>query len=48
MTTVIDSQFPGQVLGIDFVGPVDGVYLLVMVDYFTRKVQVDLCDKTDA
>lgn len=45
---VNNSEFPGHVLGLDFVVLMDGVYLLVKVDYFTICVQVDLCDTADA
>lgn len=34
--------------GLDFIVLVDRVYLWVKVDYFTRCVRVDLCDKANA
>lgn len=48
MSAVNDIQFPSHVLCMNFVGLVDGAYLLVMVDYFNKIVQVYLCDKANA
>lgn len=48
MSTLNFSIFLGDVVGLDFVGLVEGVYLLIKVDYFTRVVQVDLCEKFDS
>lgn len=33
---------------LDFVGPIDVVYLLVKVEYFKRVVEIDLFEKADA
>lgn len=43
-----DNESPGQVLGLDFISLVNGVYLLVKLGYFTRMVQVEMCDKENA
>lgn len=32
----------------DFIGLVDGQHVLVKVDFFSRKVQLDVCDVPDA
>lgn len=45
---VNDSQYPEQELVLDFVGSIDGVYLLVKVDYFTKVVRVNLCEREDS
>lgn len=34
-STMNYSCHPGDVVGLDFVGPIDGVYILAKVDYFT-------------
>lgn len=34
MGTLNDSLRPGEVMGMDYVGPVDGKYMLVKVDFF--------------
>lgn len=36
MSTMNVSKFLGDVVRLNFVGPIDGVYLLIKVDYSTR------------
>lgn len=45
VSTVNFSRVSWDVVGLDFVGPSEGVYLSVKVDYVTRLVQVDTCEK---
>lgn len=32
----------------DFIGPVDGVHILVKVHYFSTKIQLEVCGSADA
>lgn len=45
MGTLNDSVRPGEVLGINYVGPMDKKYMLVKMDFFSRMVKLDLCCK---
>lgn len=45
--TLHDSTRPGDVLRMDYVGHMDGKYLLVKVDFFSRVVQLNVCDAAD-
>lgn len=42
-----DSQKPNDVVGMEFIGLVDDRYLLVIVDFMSKRVQVDVCRKAD-
>lgn len=42
LSFVNQSCVHGDVVGLDFIGLIDGVYFLRKVDYFTRVVQVDV------
>lgn len=38
----------GDILGMDFTSPIDGLYILVKVDYLSRRVHLDTCGSADA
>lgn len=38
---------PGDQVGLDFIGTVDGVQVLVMVDYLSRRKKLEACDVVD-
>lgn len=42
-----ESSKSNEVVGMDFIGPVDGRYLILIVDYLSRRVQVEVCKKAD-
>ncbi|GMH45321.1 hypothetical protein BSKO_13278 [Bryopsis sp. KO-2023] len=42
----IETSYPGQVVALDFIGPTDGRYVLVMVDRFSRLVRLFLTRST--
>lgn len=42
-----NSVKPNEIIGMDFIGPVDGKYMLVMVDFLSRRVQVSVCKRAD-
>lgn len=41
--TLNDSSRPGEVLGMDYVAPMDGKYLPVKVDFFCAWFKLDVC-----
>lgn len=43
--TLNDNMRPNKVIGMNFIGLVDGRYLLVIVDFLSRRVQVDVYRK---
>lgn len=43
-----DSSYPGEVLGMDYIGLVRGKYMLTKIDFMSRLVQIDVCDEASA
>lgn len=47
LSSMNDAQAPSDVLQMDSLGPVDNVRVLVEVDYFSRKLLLDICESDD-
>lgn len=45
--TLNDGTRPNEVIDMHFIGPVDDQYLLMTIDFMSRRVQVDVCKRTD-
>lgn len=46
--TLNDSQQPGELVGLDYVGPMDGKHILVKADSMYRVLQLDVCSSAIA
>lgn len=47
LRTLNTSTRPNKIIGMDFIGFVEGRYLLITVDFIFRKVQVDVHKNAD-
>lgn len=45
--TLNASTRPNDIVGMDFIEPLDGRYILVAVEFFSRRVQVEVCRNAD-
>lgn len=43
LSTMNHSELAGGIRGLDFLGPVNGIYILVEVDFMKGVVRLDLC-----
>lgn len=39
---------PGKILGMDYVSPIKGKYLLVKMDYLSKLFELDVCNQADS
>lgn len=46
--TINNSKWPGKVIGIDFIGPINGIYILVKAYFMTRMIQLDMFSTSKA
>lgn len=45
--TLNDSAKPNDIVGLDFIGPVSARYILAIIDFLSRRVQVRLFQTAD-
>lgn len=42
--TLNNSWRPSEVIGMNYVHPMDGKYMLIKIDFFSQMVRLDVCD----